>query len=263
MGKKSRRRTAQTKVNNKANVLTAELDTQLVQGVQALTWQSNFESDNPRRTFWWQTMLEQDVCNHGRPIIIPESGHAVSKFIEAVTHAQCFDDLDYHQEVFDNDRYRKLAMNILVRIGIYACFIAYHDGTKIAKNFALLIMQLESYNGEGDDLLAAMFRSGMLLTLSDLQHGGERDIIRFFMKKTTCSCLKERYKQIKISHPKSKSRCDNCLQIKDRKSIMLCGRCKTSQYCSIECQAADWPKHKVEVCDNIIQCQREHVRVKE
>ena len=36
MGKKSRRRTAQTKVNNKANVLTAELDTQLVQGVKAV-----------------------------------------------------------------------------------------------------------------------------------------------------------------------------------------------------------------------------------
>ena len=117
---------AQTKVNNKANVLTAELDTQLVQGVQALTpreigvpreggprWQSNFESDNPRRTlFWWQSMLELDLCNHGRPIrFIPESGHAVSKFIEAVTHAQCFDDLDYHQEVFDNDIFRKLSIH--------------------------------------------------------------------------------------------------------------------------------------------------------
>lgn len=208
-------------------------------------------------------MLELDLCNHGRPIrFIPESGHAVSMYIEEVTHPHCFDDLAYHQEVFDNDIFRKLSIDILVRIGIHA--ITHHeDGTKAAKSFALSIMHLESYYGEGDDLLAAMFRSGMLLTLSDLQHGGERDIIRFFMKKTTCSCLKERYKQINISHPKSKSRCDNCLQIKDRKSIMLCGRCKTRQYCSIECQAADWPKHKVAQCDNIIQCRREHVRVKE
>jgi hypothetical protein len=269
MGKKSKRRTAQTKVNNTTNVLTAELDTQLVRltpreiSVPRQWWQSKFESDNPRRQFWWQSMLELDLCDHGRPVrFIPESGHAVSMLIETVTY-NCFDDLGYHQEVFDNDMYRKWAIDILVRIGIKACADDHEDGTKAAKSYALYIMHLESYNGEGDDILAAMFRSGMLLTLSDLQHGGEKDIIRFFMKRTTCSCLKERYKQIKISHPTSKSRCDNCHQVKDRRSIMLCGRCKTRQYCSIECQSVDWPKHKIDQCDKIIQCRREHVMVKE
>jgi hypothetical protein len=208
-------------------------------------------------------MLGLDLCNHGRPVrFIPESGHAVSRLTETVTY-NCFEDLVYHREVFDNDMYRKWAIDILVRIGIKACADDHEDGTKAAKSFAFYIMLLESYNGEGDDILAAMFRSGMPLTLSDLQHGGEKDIIRFFMKRTTCSCLKERYKQIKISHPKSKSRCDNCHQVKDRRSIMLCGRCKVCQYCSIECQEADWPKHKVDVCDKTIKYQRELVNVKE
>jgi len=85
------------------------------------------------------------------------------------------------------------------------------------KNIAFQILFLESYDVEqGDDLYAAMYRSGMLLTVSDLKNGGEREVIRFFTKRISCSCLKVRYKQIKVLHPKSKSRCDNCEQVKDR-----------------------------------------------
>ena len=240
MGKKSKRRnSAQTKVN-KGTALTAEVDAH------------SRELDFPS---WWHSKLELHLCSHGRPLVLPESGHAVSNFIESVL----LDDQNIRNrfEVFNNDTFRELAVDILVRIGTLVCNDCDDGATGAAKNIAFQILFLESYDVEqGDDLYAAMYRSGMLLTVSDLKNGGEREVIRFFTKRISCSCLKVRYKQIKVLHPKSKSRCDNCEQVKDRQSLMLCGRCKVCQYCSIECQKADWPKHKIGVCDKTVQYRR-------
>jgi hypothetical protein len=32
-----------------------------------------------------------------------------------------------------------------------------------------------------------------------------------------------------------------------------CGRCKFIKYCSLDCQTADWPKHKPQVCDHVLR----------
>lgn len=191
MGKKTKRRNAQTKVH--ATALTAEVDAHPLQIDSP--FELNFSS-------WWQSKLELHL-------VLPESGHAVSNFIESVlvSDDQKLRDLF---EVFNDDMFRELAIDILVRIGTFACNDC-NNGNAMgaAKNIAFHILTLESYNGEGDDLIAAMFRSGMGLTVSDLKNGGEREVIRFFTKRIKCSCLKARYKQIKVSHPKSISRCEN------------------------------------------------------
>ena len=122
MGKKSKRRnSAQTKVN-KGTALTAEVD--------AHSRGSTFLS------FWWHSKLELHLCNHGRPLVLPESGHAVSNFIESVL----LDDQNLRDqfEVFNNDTFRELAIDILVRIGTFTCNDDCNDGaTGAAKKYCL------------------------------------------------------------------------------------------------------------------------------
>jgi len=40
--------------------------------------------------------------------------------------------------------------------------------------------------------------------------------------------------------------CQFCLLVSA--SLMMCGKCKTAQYCNAECQRADWARHKINDC---------------
>ena len=87
-----------------------------------------------------------------------------------------------------------------------------------------------------------------LIQARDLCDGGNRALIRFFSKRTPCSCLDEKNEMAK-SQPK-KGWCFLCNRFKEYSQLKVCSRCKLSQYCSVECQRADWPTHK-ETCADI------------
>lgn len=58
-----------------------------------------------------------------------------------------------------------------------------------------------------------------------------------------CSCLKQKYKDIKADQPKQ-GQCGKCSEVKDRAKLMVCQGCKVMNYCSKKCQRADWANHK-------------------
>ena len=91
--------------------------------------------------------------------------------------------------------------------------------------------------------LGMMRSSELTETMRNLVENTERETHRFFSRRIPCQCLDERYKQLKKSTPKMGS-CDGCKETKLYKELMLCTRCHSTQYCSRECQAADWPLHK-------------------
>ena len=76
----------------------------------------------------------------------------------------------------------------------------------------------------------------------DIVQGCERSLTRFFSKRASCSCLDEKYAAMK-SQPKT-CICMNCAQMKERRSMMYCTGCSSTQYCSRECQVAHFPHHK-------------------
>ena len=89
-------------------------------------------------------------------------------------------------------------------------------------------------------------------TAKDVICGHEREIVRFYAKRLRCSCLEEIYYRVR-----SQSKigmCDFCCREMERKLLMVCSKCKRSQYCGRMCQRAHWPEHKC-VCDSLANAQ--------
>ena len=155
------------------------------------------------------------------------------------------------QVVQDSDK-RKSARDILLTIGTN--FLLNGNDIVGATSVTSAIALLECYDdlsGEGYDYDSAHCRASPLMR--DLAGGNERDIISFYHKRVPCSCLQILYKLYK-SKPKV-GECFSCNKSFLRASLMICGGCRISQFCSVKCQRNAWPKHK-DVCGKWSQLRR-------
>jgi hypothetical protein len=200
----------------------------------------------------WAMVDPTQGCNHRCPFL-PAPDHVVSLFMDALWDRSgvpktpdsrfILDKFDNHGQVWDNSTLRKMSLDILLAIGTNFILDADDHGIKLARRLTITIAVLEQYNGNGTkDLHIAMCKAS--LVADDTCWGGDREIIRFFLKRISCTCLKAKYSLVKKLQPTRTSGCVICNQAKVRSSMMLCGRCKLKQYCSKDCQAADWPNHK-------------------
>lgn len=75
--------------------------------------------------------------------------------------------------------------------------------------------------------------------------------VKYFWRRIPCSCLDERYKEVK-STPKMGQCCNTKCAHPDakveRSKLRCCSRCRSVTYCSRGCQRADWSVHK-KFCD--------------
>ncbi len=103
------------------------------------------------------------------------------------------------------------------------------------------------FSGEKDRLGLAKF--------SELFFCDEHTLVTYLRKRIPCSCLDEKYKEVK-SITKTGTCCNPLCSLPDRfrveRSKMLsCARCGDANYCSRECQKVDWQRHK-EPCDEAV-----------
>ncbi len=89
--------------------------------------------------------------------------------------------------------------------------------------------------------------------------GDERTVLKFFWRRIRCSCLDKAYEEAK-SIPK-KGTCFNLLcshqnRFVERSKLRCCSRCRSVNYCSRECQVADWSLHK-SFCDEVAATRAE------
>jgi len=80
--------------------------------------------------------------------------------------------------------------------------------------------------------------------IRDMVLSSSQTTIRFFSKRTPCSCLDEMMSQVKGQVKMGV--CIHCDKERECRKMYLCGACRVHQYCSKECQKQAWAEHKPE-----------------
>lgn len=116
---------------------------------------------------WWGWVNGKDdhgklvsSCNHGYDEILPDISHPVSSFISA--YLMCSEDrsrrglVQQHLEVWNDDRYRQMAANILTRISLNWILYDKDGGSDYGRDesskvlSATMIVLLENYGNTYD-----------------------------------------------------------------------------------------------------------------
>jgi len=136
-----------------------------------------------------------------------------------------------------------MVMNIMTRMGTNSIL----SGANLSRSLtiATLITLLENYDGNGC-LNKTINSRGVATKLRDhdvRSSSVRRDALKFYSKRISCSCLKEMYQEARRTLPKT-GICFGCQKEKERVALSVCSRCMIEQYCSRDCQVANWPVHK-------------------
>ena len=90
-----------------------------------------------------------------------------------------------------------------------------------------------------------------LSKLAELQVADEHTLVQFYRKQISCSCLDQRHEEVKSITKMGYCINDDCPLPNNaavRSKMVYCVRCRVVNYCSRECQEADWSKHKKVCC---------------
>ena len=192
-------------------------------------------------------------CNHGVELMIPEdNNHPVVSFIDAFflyeansrdIYAEQYlrDTFTTHREVWDNERYREMSINIFVAIGTNVLLDTDAISFSGPKVLATAIVILENY--DGIDIITSINSRVTAAKIRDISGSSNlRDALKFYRKRVICKCLKDMHLEARKTQPKT-GMCYHCNETKERALLMVCSRCRITHYCSRSCQCADWPEH--------------------
>ena len=193
-------------------------------------------------------------CDHGCTVEIPDSlDHPVVCFMDdyfATSVGDWWKCLNSHAKLWSNDNYRNMTTDILLIIGANLLL-----GSTITNVPAVIaasaIVFLENYK-ETMSVGEVFYCRGVGAKVRDIQGGNMRDLSKFYSKRLSCSCLKKMYSDARKTLPKV-GKCDYCDEVKERELLSVCSKCRVAQYCSRECQVANWSLHE--------KCCDEHVHV--
>ena len=218
----------------------------------------------------WMEHLHWKKCDHGCAVMLSDNNHdhPAFAFIDTFMGRTWMDAVKLHkQQICHNIEIRKQVIKLLVHIGTnflkrsdLFCDSALDQEQESKSVWAItyLILFLENYDGSSDlDVFAEKFsfcaNHSAATKLRDIDMSGSsklRDILKFFRKRTSCSCLKEMHLTARKTLPKI-GQCHHCGEWKERALLSVCSRCRIHQYCSKECQIAHWPLHRSECCAKV------------
>ena len=149
---------------------------------------------------------------------------------------------DEFAEVWKDSTKLEMAMSFYLCIGTQHCLEGNYDN---ARQAAAIARWLEQY------IAVELKRSQPLMNVpkvDEAYRADEHTLVKFFWHRISCSCLDEKYEEVK-----SITRMGLCYNLKciaagrkvERSKTKYCSRCRCCvTYCSRECQEADWTNHK-------------------
>ena len=239
------------------------------------------EKDRVRiNQLWWGWIMgdpqEGSIiqCHHGTNVENLEDGHPVSIFMDdfftcwydkQMHVMEILNDLfPSHRGVYNSDEYRNMAIKIFTRIGTNMISTGRNHNTSNAGGFAKVITILEHYDCTGD-IIASIYSRNAASKCRDIEYyyisNNKRDILKFYRKRTTCKCLKKMHLEARKCLLK-KGICSRCKHEAVRWSLSVCSKCMVTQYCTRECQVADWPEHE-ENCSLFVFAQKQSTMSKQ
>ncbi len=128
------------------------------------------------------------------------------------------------------------------------------------------ILKGDDYNVQTAATFARYFEEHIAVVLKEIQalfrwpkifethYADLHSLVKFFRHRIPCSCLDEKYKEVK-SITKTGFCCNLGCTIPreqlERSKTKYCSRCRCAVYCSRECQKSDWSRHKNDCNMNI------------
>ena len=149
--------------------------------------------------------------------------------------------LDRFADVWKDSAELEMAMSFYLFVGMHH----YLEGDYMnARICAAFVRFLEQY-------IAVVLKQTQALInwpkIDDAFYADDHTLVKFFRHRIPCSCLDEKYEEVKsitkMGHCYN-PQCKLPKRMTERSNTKHCSRCRCVTYCSRECQVADWSRHK-------------------
>ena len=122
-----------------------------------------------------------------------------------------------------------------------------------AQLFASIACFFEDYMAVEGDGTKAIFR---WTKMNELLSADDHTLVQYNRKRIPCSCLDEKYQEVKSVKKIGLCVNPNCNlpgRRVERSKMFSCTRCGAVNYCSVECQKANWKDHKDIICNDVVE----------
>jgi hypothetical protein len=219
-------------------------------------------------------------CRHGSTLNQQEQVDAIQGYIERLDHHHLAFQIKYQISPTELGEYHRQSLQVtidtleqfwsepqharlidakLVHLSFaYATEAALYGQMGLSFRVAYLGTYLATWFKLGKERFLNVLRGNMPMESSTQQIildlktamgklGTDHEIVLFLSKQIPCSCLDES-KKIAKEAPKTR-RCFYCTSEGLKVEVKKCSQCKRVQYCSKECQTADWKEGHKKECE--------------
>ena len=198
----------------------------------------------------------KQLCLHGRPPLSPDEAKVCEEFINAFLDA-LFPLIDQGSSVgrafggatqatlqkYANVYSSKMEATISFLLSNGTSML--RDGDKkCAQLYAPLACYFEDFMAVNVLKTKAIFSWAKI---GELTGADDHTLISYYRKHTSCSCLDERYKEVKSVKKMGmcyNPKCGLPERMVERSKMFSCTRCGDANYCSVGCQKDHWKEHK-------------------